>query len=845
MKNRDLHPGLSTAEARQRIAEDGPNALPESRRRMIGIVRDTAREPMFLLLLAAALLYLLLGDIIESLMLGAMVSLVIAITLYQEGKTERALEALRDMSSPRALVMRDGQPVRIPGRDVVRGDLLMLVEGDRVAADAVLVQSDQLQVDESLLTGEAWAVRKQAGETDAPPRPGGEDLPWLWSGTLVVQGSGMARVTATGLRSEMGKIGTALQGLVTERSLLQLQAARMVRVLAIGGVALSTLVVLLYGFGRGDWLQAVLAGIALAMSLLPEEYPVILTVFPAIGAWRLARAQMLTRRLSAIETLGSVSVLCTDKTGTLTENRMVVSALFAQGEAVEVLRGSESTLPVSHAEVARFASLASKPEPFDPMEKAFHALATRVGVAAAAEPVHEYGLSSALRAMSVVRREPDGSYQVATKGAPEAIAQLCRLDASALARMREAIDGFAARGLRVLGVARARHAGGEMPQDQHGFQFEYLGLVGLTDPLREEIPDAMRQCAQAGIRVIVITGDYQVTALSIARQAGLPPGEVLSGEEMSALSDDALAQRLTTVNICARITPDQKLRIVEALKRGGAVVAMTGDGVNDAPALKAAHVGIAMGGRGTDVAREAAALVLLDDNFASIVRGIRLGRRIFANVQNAMSYVMSMHVPIAGMALLPVLFGWPVLLLPMHIGFLELIIDPACSLAFENESSEKDAMSRPPRDAQAPLFDRHLLATSLVQGLGAMTVVAITYWWGLQWLNELQARAFGFTALVVANVSLIFATLSPQRSALHVLTSSNRIPLLVSAVALVLLLITLYVPAVAGIFKFAALPWPVLGLAMAAGAASLFWYETVKLVSRYCNSQNRLHPAGS
>jgi Ca2+-transporting ATPase len=826
--------GLSSDEAARRLVHDGPNILPGGHRRLAAIMIEAITEPMFLLLIAAAVLYLVLGDLSEGLLLLFMVMVTIGLTLYQEGKTERALEALRDLSSPRAMVLRDGKPMRIAGRDVVRGDLLLLSEGERVAADAILIEAASLRVDESLLTGEAWTVGKRVaadGDDMSGAAPGGDNLPFLWSGTLVVQGDGTARITATGTQSAIGKIGGALHSLATERSPLQREILKLVATMATTGVVLSLVVMVIYGALHGQWLQAVLIGISLTMSLLPEEYSVILAVFPAIGAWRLSRASVLTRRLSAIETLGAVSVLCTDKTGTLTENRMKVVQLHGPDGNVKV--DDSKALTQACIDMAECAALASKPVPFDPMEKAFHQLAEQLGVTA--QDVHrtllrEYPFSSGLHAMTQVWQS-EGVCMAAAKGAPEAIGALCHLDEDALRAMRSAVDAMAEQGLRILAVACAE-ASGALPATQDGFAFRYLGLLGLADPLRPEIPDAVRQCHEAGIRVMIVTGDYPVTARSIARQAGFPDlrdDGVVTGDELRALDDAQLAERLRTVNVCARITPDQKLRIVQALKAEGAIVAMTGDGVNDAPALKAAHVGVAMGGRGTDVAREAGALVLLDDNFASIVRGIRLGRRIFTNMQNAMAYVLSIHLPVGGMALLPVLFGWPILLYPMQLAFLELIIDPACSLAFENQTSDEDAMRRPPRGVNRSLFDRWMFMQAILQGAGALLVVALSYVWALRVLPEEQARAAAFTVMVAANLALIFSNLSHRRSVLHAVSTTNTIPMLVAAGALVVLLLALYLPPLAHAFRFAALAPLYLSIALAIGAATILWFESVKL----------------
>jgi Ca2+-transporting ATPase len=496
---------------------------------------------------------------------------------------------------------------------------------------------------------------------------------------------------------------------------------------------------------------------------------------------------------------------------------MGVEQLYADGEFLPMPPPAQAGLPAAFDELVRFAALASKPRASDPMEQAFHALA---GGARQDGLLREYPLSAGLRAMTQVWDEgEDDLATVAAKGAPENIGALCRLDDGQMAAVRAAADRMAAQGLRVLGVARARHAASLLPAAQDGFSYSFLGLMGLADPLRAEVPDAVGQCHAAGIRVIMITGDYPATASSIARHAGLPQSEVLTGEEVARLDDAALRERLASATVCARISPMQKLRIVKALKANGEVVAMTGDGVNDAPALKAAHVGIAMGRRGTDVAREAAALVLLDDNFAAIVRGIRLGRRIFANMRSAFSYVFAIHVPIAGMALLPALLGWPMLLYPMHIAFLELVIGPACSLAFEYEASDASAMARPPRRPDAPLLERATLAGALVQGVVGLLATALAYAWALQQLPAPAARAAGFSALVLVNLSLIFSNLSAARSALRRRTGGNSVSQLVAAVTCTMLLLVLYVPALGQAFQFGVLGALELGLAAAVSLA--------------------------
>ncbi|OFZ67740.1 MAG: ATPase [Betaproteobacteria bacterium RBG_16_56_24] len=765
--------GLSAAEAQQRLAASGYNELsPPQRRRLWHIVADVLREPMFLLLIAAGGIYLLLGSIEDALMLLFFVALIVTLTVFQQRKSERVLEALRDLSSPRALVLRDGKQQRIAGREVVAGDLLLLTEGDRVAADAVLLSCNDLLADESMLTGESVPVRKQAGSPDAVARqPGGDDQPFVYAGTVLVQGSGIGLVTATGKSSAIGQIGRSLEDTRSGASPLRIQTDRLVRRLAIFAGALCLLLMLAYGISRGNWLDALLAGISLAMASLPEEFPVILSVFMALGAWRISRRNVLTRRLDAIETLGATTVLCTDKTGTLTENRMVIRKLYSGGQMHQV--DSRSPLPEPWHELVEFGILASERDPFDPMERALHELGRRTLTGTEHlhhewELVHEYSLSPDLLAMSHVwQGDEQKHHMVAAKGAPEAIVDLCHLPEAQAKAIEQAAAGMADQGLRVLGVARAElEPSRQWPAIQHDIEFAFVGLLGLQDPLRADVPEAIAQCRAAGIRVVMITGDHARTAQAIAAELGLLDvdrqcGQVLTGSELDALSDQALRSRLSGMQVFARIVPQQKLRLVEAFKANGEIVAMTGDGVNDAPALKAAHIGVAMGKRGTDVAREAAGLVLLNDDFASLAATIRLGRRIYDNLRKAMSYTLAVHVPIVGMALLPALTGQPLLLLPAHIMFLELIIDPACSIFFEAEPEERDIMQRPPRQANETLFGGKLLTNSLLQGVIAFAIAAATYAWALSkgW-DENSVRALVFVSMVAGNIALVFSNRS-------------------------------------------------------------------------------------
>ncbi|HET7833596.1 MAG TPA: cation-translocating P-type ATPase [Gallionella sp.] len=764
--------GLSTAEAQRRLASSGYNELsPPKRRRIWHVAADVLREPMLLLLIAAGAIYLLLGSAEDALMLLFFVLLVIGLTVAQERKSERVLETLRDLSSPRALVLRDGVQQRIAGREVVQGDLLLLNEGDRIAADAVLLSCNDLLADESMLTGESVPVRKCAGSPDAPPRqPGGDDQPFVYAGTVLVQGSGIGLVTATGKSSAIWQIGVSIARAHAGISPLRLQIGRLMRRLALLAGALCLFLVVVYGVSRGHWLDALLAGITLAMASLPEEFPVIFSIFMALGAWRISRHEVLTRRLDAVETLGATTVLCTDKTGTLTENRMVIRQLYSGGNLLQV--NSHSELPEPWHELVEFGILASERAPFDPMERALHDLGKRTLSGSEHlhddwELVHEYSLSPGLLAMSHVWHSAGQRHQmVAAKGAPEAIIDLCHLPGTEARIIEQVAADMAAQGLRVLGVARATLEADQDPEtrwptQQHDIGFAFVGLIGLQDPLRADVPDAIALCRAAGIRVVMITGDHARTAQAIATELGLPSAQVLTGSELDRMPDEVLHTRLREVRVFARIVPQQKLRLVEALKANGEIVAMIGDGVNDAPALKAAHIGVAMGKRGTDVAREAAALVLLRDDFASLVVTMRVGRRIYDNLRKAMSYAVAVHIPIVGMALLPVLSGAPLLLLPAHIMFLQLIIDPACTILFEAEAEEPGLMQRPPRQASEPLFSGKLMTSSLLQGIAAFAVAAAVYVWALAaGFDENTVRAQVFVAMVAGNIALVFSNRS-------------------------------------------------------------------------------------
>ena len=815
--------GLSSAEAAQRLAADGPNTLPGARGRpALLIALETALEPMFLLLALAAGLYLALGDLPDALTLGTVWLFMFGISVIQAERTERVLASLREMTSPRAQVLRDGVARRIPGAEVVTGDLLLLAEGDRIAADAVVLSGEDLLADESLLTGESAPVRKSRwdGQQTMTP-PGGEDLPFLFAGTVLVKGQGMARAQATGAATVLGQLGSSLQGLRSEASPVQVEVGRLVRRVTLIASALCAAVVLIYGLRDGAWLAGLLAGVTLAVALLPVEFPVVLTVFLALGAWRISQRHVLTRRMAAVEALGAVTLLCVDKTGTLTANRMRVAALQVEGHCLqrEALEPA-APWPAAVRDLLHFSTLASALKPHDPMEQALYRLAATRPDAPLTAPAHwqivrAYALSPELLAMTQIWRVTDSEpYVVAAKGAPEAILDLCHLKPAQAARIRTDVHALAAAGLRVIAVARGVWAAPHWPDHQHAFDYAFLGLIGLEDPLREEVPAAVAECRAAGIRVVMLTGDHLATARAIAAQAGIADGEAMTGAELAGLDAADRRARLAAVSVFARIMPSQKLALVQAWQANGEVVAMTGDGVNDAPALRAAQVGIAMGARGTDVAREAAALVLTDDNFASIVAAVRLGRRIFDNLRTAIGYLLAAHVPIAGAALVPLLLDWPLVLFPVHVMLLEMIIDPACSIVFELEPAAPGSMRRPPRPPGEGLLRATLLWRALVQGGLALLVVLLVYISALGAdLPVPAARALAVASLVSSNLAMIVGARQPGASLWRKWRAPNLALRIVVLGALLLLLAALAVPPVARVFQFA---WPGIGPLFAA-----------------------------
>ena len=835
----EKYKGLTGSQAKEKLRTEGYNSLPSSKpKNFFSIALGVVKEPMFILLVACGTLYLVLGNIREGLMLLGFVFVIMGIEFFQERKTEKALDALKDMASPRALVIRNGVETRIAGFEVVTDDIIVLQEGDRVPADATVLHSVSLQADESLLTGESVTVRKSTWDgIEIHIQPGGDDLPFVYSGSMIVQGNGIAKVTSTGINTEIGKIGKALESVKEEPTRLKTEMVSLVKKLTVIALVLCIFVIVGYTFTHGSLINGFLAGITLAMAILPEEFPVILTVFMALGAWRMSKKKVLTRKPSAIETLGTATVLCTDKTGTLTENKMTVAKLYNGMNYLTVTK--TDNLSSEFHEIIEYGILSSQINPFGPMEKAI----TSVGdlylkgtehIHKNWEMVKEYPLSKQLLAMSrVFSFRGTQEKIIATKGAPEAIFELCHLDELSRNRLLLAVEELAAEGLRVLGVAKAKINHRGLPEIQHDFVFDFIGLIGLSDPVRDNVRQSVTECNKAGIRVIMITGDYPVTAKHIATEIGLEnPDQCITGKELNMITEEELCEKIKGINVFARVVPEQKLKIVNALKRNNEIVAMTGDGINDAPALKSANIGIAMGEKGTDVAREASSLVLMDDNFSSIVGAIKMGRRIFDNLQKAFGYTFAIHVPIAGLSLIPILLGnFPLILWPVHIVFLELIIDPACSVIFEAEKEESDIMNRPPKGINERFFGGKKILFSCLQGLGILIITFSVYMVGLRIGYEAnEVRAMSFITLIVSNIAVILTNRSWTNNIFKIVATPNKAVLWVAGGAVFFLTMILNIPFFLKLFQFHRLHIINIVICSCAGLATIIWFEIYKLI---------------
>ncbi|MDJ0367788.1 cation-translocating P-type ATPase [Hymenobacter sp. H14-R3] len=817
-------PGLTTAAVAAARAAHGRNVLPDNAPTgLLATLKDVVTEPMFLLLLVACGVYVALGEVAEALTLGAALLVVASISVYQALRSDAALGALRELTQPQAQVRRNGALATVPVEDLVVGDAVRVAEGSRLPADGTITELNDFSADEATLTGEAVPVAKAVGDA-------------VFGGTSTASGSAWLTLTAVGGQTKLGLIGQSMAAIATEKTPLQLQVQQFVARMAWVGLGAFALVWGVNYAKSGDWVTALLFGLTLAMSILPEEIPVAFSSFMALGAARLSRLGVLTKQPQTVESLGSATVICTDKTGTLTEEGMRVKQLY--DGATATLVALPGPLTATAAPVLAYARWASETEPFDPMEKAIVAAFVAADPAAAAAPapmLHEYPLAGTPPMMTHVR-QVSGQPLIAAKGAVEHVLAVCRPAPAVAAEIRRVAQELSAQGYRVLGVARGTQPGPDFPAAQDDFTWEFRGLIALENPPKANAAAVIKAFTEAGIKVKMITGDFPETAQAIARQVGLPGADtLLTGQQVMDLPAAELPPLAARTAVFARMFPEAKLRVVEALKATGEVVAMTGDGVNDGPALKAAHIGVAMGRRGTEVARQAASLVLVNDDLGGMVTAIAQGRRIYQNFKKAVFYVVSIHIPIVLTVAVPLLAGWrwENLFTPVHIIFLELVMGPTCSIAFENEPAEAGQMRQPPRPLTSTFLAGAELGRSLAQGLGIAAAVLGVYYYFMQQGAALPVvRTLTFATLVLSNIGLTLVNRSFTQSVLQTLRVPNRLLWLMLALTLALLLVTLLVPPAQRLFGFAPVPLAALGWCALAALLGVGWVEGYKAVLR-------------
>jgi Ca2+-transporting ATPase len=824
--------GLSEREVLSRRTKFGSNVIGSQEssglaHTILGIVS----EPMFFLLVVSALIYFIVGQTSEGVIMLLALAAVSGISLYQEAKSGNAIKALKDLSSPRAKVVRGGVTKLIDSSELVQDDIFIVTEGEAIPADGRILESNDLAVDESFLTGESFPVEH---DTSAEHNS-------ILLGSFVTSGQAVAQVSAVGQATRLGQLGKTLKSIESPKSPLQLQIQRFVRNMAIMGILAFSVVWIYHSWKSGNIVLGLMLGLTLAMSILPEELPVAFSVFMALGARRMSLQRVLARQPQVVETLGSASIICVDKTGTLTKNEMKLSTVYDyRADSVHEIT-PDSNLSETAQQVLIHAMWASETSPYDPMELAIHSLYGRTASSddrANAKMIHEYPLSGKLPLMTHVYERFDNFTRFAScKGAPEIILSLCSLPKATQTHIYSIIQELATQGLRVLGVAHSTSSIVEpFPESPKGFSWEFDGLVAFSDPPRDNMSQVIADFYRAGVDVKMITGDYPQTALNIASRIGLRHSDTaVTGAELAEMSSEQFKQSVLTHSILARVSPEMKLKIIEALKSTGEVVAMTGDGVNDGPALKAAHIGVAMGRRGTEVARCAASLVLLDDDLSKMISAIGIGRRIYANLKKAFQYIVSIHIPIVGVVTMPALLGWKygIIFDPVHVIFLELVMGPTCSIVYENEPMEEQLMSQKPRRLTETFLSWKEMAMSIVQGLAILAgLLLVLYWATTNGRSESLARTMVFTTLVFANIALTLVDRSRILSMWRTLHYKNNLVFVIISITVGLLGLILLVPIIGGVFRFST-PSPIeTALCFGAGLASTFWFEGYKFIQR-------------
>ncbi|MDC6389075.1 cation-translocating P-type ATPase [Maribacter sp. PR1] len=816
--------GLTNEEVETSRRKHGSNTLTyRSENGFLDALKSLAKEPMVILLLVASSIYFISGNVGDGIFLAGAIVLVASISIYQDSRSRKALEKLKALTQPNCTVIREGEVIGIPSNQVVIGDSLMVEEGTVIPADGIIIHSNDFSVSESILTGESFSVFKDSEK----------DNNSIFSGTTVASGLAIATVTAVGNNTELGKIGKSLEAIQEEKTPLEKQIGNFVKKMSIWGVVAFLLVWGMNYYKSFDLLDSLLKALTIAMSILPEEIPVAFTTFMALGTWRLMKMGVLVKQIKTVETLGSATVICADKTGTLTQNKMSLAKLF-------VLQTGETTIPQNELgqaekELITLAMWASEPIPFDPMEVALHSAYGQL-IDGDERPnyhmVHEYPIGGKPPMMTHLFQNKNGHRVIAAKGAPEAFFEISNLTTLEKSQIEETIKSLGKEGYRLLGVGQAQFKGIEFPERQQEFKFDFKGIVAFYDPPKENIPKVLASFDKAGIDVKLVTGDNSETAIAIAKEINFVGYDrCMTGDELMRLNNVELREKVKTTQVYTRMFPDAKLRIINAIKANNEVVAMIGDGVNDGPALKASHFGIAMGKKGTEIAKQAASLILVDDDLSKLVDAIAIGRKIYTNLKKAIQYVISIHIPIILTVFIPLALGWlyPTIFSPSHVILLELIMGPTCSIIYENEPMEKNTMVQKPRPFTTTFFKFRELVTSIIQGLAITLGALLVYQYAVaEGLNESTTRTMVFIVLIAANIFLTLVNRSFYFSILTTLKYKNNLVPLIIGITIVIVALLLYIPAFTHFFEFEMLTPKLLLISVLSGFGAVIWYELVK-----------------
>ena len=823
--------GLSDSEVLASRKKFGRNILEsKNKNHFVEAIKGLVKEPMVILLLVAATLYFFTGNTGDGIFLAAAILLVAAISLYQDAKTHNALEKLKELSQPRCKVIRKGEVIEIMSQEVVVGDFLMVDEGSTIVADGTIVHSNDFSVNESILTGESFSVEKDSNSEDNQ----------IYMGTQVAGGLAIAEICAIGNQTKVGKIGKSIEEISSEKSTLELQINNFVKKMVILGSIIFLLVWGINYFNTGSLLDSLLMALTLAMSILPEEIPVAFTTFMAIGAWRLMNLGVIVKQMKTVESLGSATVICVDKTGTITENKMRLDKVYTL--ETDKITSVEGLLSNSEKALIITAMWASEPIPFDTMEQSLHNFYEKItenDERPVFKMVHEYPLGGKPPMMTHIFENAEGNRIIAAKGAPEALMAVSNLSDSEKETLKKKITDLAAQGYRVLGVGLSNFEGIDWPKKQQEFNFEFKGLVAFYDPPKKNIAKVFQDFYNAGIAVKIITGDIADTTAAIAKKVSFKGSdEVVSGQDIISLNDSQLQKITSEKNIFARMFPEAKLKIINALKAQGHIVAMTGDGVNDGPALKAANIGVAMGKKGTEIAKQSASLILVDDDLSKMVDAVAMGRKIYSNLKKAIQYIISIHIPIILTVFIPLVLGWvyPNIFTPVHVILLELIMGPTCSIVYENEPLEKDLMFQKPRPFSSTFFNWNELFTSIIQGLAITAGVLSVYQIAVQnGTNEAVTRTMVFTALISANIALTFVNRSFIYSIFTTFKYKNNLVPIIIGITIAITLSLLFVPPFTKFFEFERLGINQFFISIGIGLISALWYEIVKWRKRKKN----------